>query len=35
VAALALEPARRFEPGALASQSVGGERRRERLDVQG
>ena len=34
LAAIALEPARRLEPGALASQPVGRERRRQRLDVQ-
>src|SRR5439155_5362873 len=34
LAAVALEPPRRFEPGALAAQAVGRERRRQRLDVQ-
>ena len=33
--ALALEPARRLEPRALAAQPLGGERGRDRLDVQG
>jgi hypothetical protein len=32
--ALALEPPRRFEPGALPAQPVGRERRRRRFDMQ-